>query len=274
MISTDQVTALMNGGVVVDESGEKVGKVGQVYLDDNSGQPEWVTVNTGLFGTSESFIPLQQATVSGQEVRVPYAKGFIKDAPRVEADAHLDRDDEAELYRYYGTGGHSETSGGTYDEDRTLETRDTGTGRGVGQDTSGPNTDDAMTRSEERLNVHTEKVATGRARLRKYVVSENVTTQVPVTREEVRVEREPITDANRDQAMSGGDLTDEEHEVTLTAERAVVNKDTVPVERVRLGKETITEQEQVSEEVRKEVIETDLPEGTAAGTPQDRSDRT
>lgn len=121
-------------------------------------------MSTGLFGTSESFVPLRGATVrDDSEIQVAFTKAVIKDAPRVDADGHLDADDEAGLYRYY-------------------EIEDTGGGDervGEGQDTSGPNTDDAMTRSEERLDVGTEKVATGRARLRKYVVTENVTTTVP-----------------------------------------------------------------------------------------------
>jgi uncharacterized protein (TIGR02271 family) len=112
-----------------------------------------------------------------------------------------------------------------------------------------------MTRSEEQLHVGTETRATGRARLRKFIVTENVTKTVPVSREEVRIEREPITDANRGDAMAGGDLTSEEHEVVLNEERVVVNKETVPVERVRVDKDTVTGEQQVSEEVRKEQIE-------------------
>ena len=118
-----------------------------------------------------------------------------------------------------------------------------------------------MTVSEERLNVGTEQREAGRARLRKYVVTENVTQTVPVQREEVRVEREPITDANRDAAMSGPDISEDEHEVVVHEERPVVQKETVPVERVRLDTETVTEQETVGEEVRKERVdvEGDVP---------------
>ena len=112
-----------------------------------------------------------------------------------------------------------------------------------------------MTRSEEQLHVGTEKVEAGRARLRKYVVTENVTQTVPVSHEEVRLEREPITGANRGAAMSGSDISEEEHEVTLRAERPAVNKETVPVERVRLGTETVTEEHEVSETLRKEQID-------------------
>ena len=119
-----------------------------------------------------------------------------------------------------------------------------------------------MTRSEERLNVGTEREATGRVRLRKYVTTEHVTQTVPVQREEVRIEREPITDANRGAAMSGPGISEEEHEVVLHEERPVVEKETVPVERVRLDKETVTDEVTVDEEVRKERIETDGDDNT------------
>ena len=127
----------------------------------------------------------------------------------------------------------------------------------VGHDTSGPTTDNAMTRSEEQLNVGTRSEEVGRARLRKYVVTENVSETVPVSREEVRVEREPITDANIGNAMDGPAISEEEHEVTLHAETPVVEKEAVPVERVRLDTETVTEQATVTEGVRKEQIDVD-----------------
>ena len=128
----------------------------------------------------------------------------------------------------------------------------------MGHDTSGPTTDDAMTRSEERLNVGTRSQEAGRARLRKYVVTENVTQTIPVSREEVRLEREPITDENLGAARSGPEISEEEHEVILHEERPVVEKEAVPVERLRLDTETVTEQETVSEDVRKEQIEADI----------------
>ena len=127
----------------------------------------------------------------------------------------------------------------------------------VGRDTSGLTTDDAMTRSEERLQVGTQTVQTGTARLKKRIVTENVTTTVPVSREEVYVEREPMTDVNRGKALDGPDLSEEEHEITLTAEQPVVAKETVAVERVRLGTNTVTDQVEVNETVRKEQIDTE-----------------
>jgi uncharacterized protein (TIGR02271 family) len=127
----------------------------------------------------------------------------------------------------------------------------------VGRDTPGPTTDDAMTRSEEELRVGTTQRERGKARLRKYVTTEQVTQTVPVQREEVRVEREPITDANLDAATSGPAISEEEHEVTLREEEPVVEKRAVPKERVRLDTETVTDERQVAEEVRKEQIEVD-----------------
>ena len=133
----------------------------------------------------------------------------------------------------------------------------------MGHDTSGPTTDSAMTRSEEHLRVGTETHEVGRARLRKYIVTEQQSVQVPVSREEVRVEREPITDANRGDAYDGPALSEEEHEVVLHAERPVVDTEVEAVERVRLDTETVRGTETVSGEVRKEEIEVVDETGTA-----------
>ncbi len=249
---------------VQDSSGDKIGKVGQVYLDDNSSQPKWVTVNTGLFGTNESFIPLEQASFDGDALTVPVTKDQVKDAPRVAADGHLAPEEEAELYRYYGLSNDSGSDGQNSGYDASA-------GETVGRDVSGPTTDEAMTRSEERLNVGTEQVETGRARLRKYVTTRTESVQVPVSREEVRVEREPITDANRDDAVSGPELSEEEHEVVLTEERPVVATETVPVERVRLDKDVVTDTEQVSEEVRAEQIDVDTDQDADSSPDQNRN---
>jgi uncharacterized protein (TIGR02271 family) len=260
------------GSDAYGSDGSKIGSVGQVYLDDQTGQPAWVTVNTGLFGTNESFIPLSQASFSGDRLTVPYDKNKVKGAPNVAADGHLSPDEERELYAYYGVGytdtdhdttttGYDTTTTG-YDTDTAGYDTDT---RTEGHDTSGPTTDDAMTLSEERVNVGTQRREAGRARLRKYVVTENVTQTVPVTREEVVVEREPITDANRGNATSGPDISEEEHEVVLHEETPVVEKTVEPVERVRLGTQQTTEQQTVTEEVRKERIDTDTT-GTGTGT--------
>ena len=280
MIGTDTISRVI-GQDVYDEAGEKIGSASEVYLDDETGQPEWVTVRTGLFGTKESFVPIRDADLTNDGVRVPVSKERVKDAPKIDTDGHLSPAEEEELYRYYGYG--TGTTAGMETTTTTTGVADTGPrrdtdrdgvhddveGRTVGHDTSGPTTDNAMTRSEERLNVGTRETEVGRARLRKYVVTENVTETVPVTREEVRVEREPITDANIGNALDGPAISEEEHEVVLTAETPVVEKEAVPVERVRLDKETVTEQAQVNEELRREEIEVEGAD-TNLGTDRDR----
>ena len=278
MITQQNIDTLLgNGGNVLGSDGEKIGSIGQVYLDDQTGEPSWVTAKTGLFGTSESFVPLQGADVAGHDVRVPYSKSQVKDAPRVDSDGSLSPEEEDRLYRHYEIGGGTSsytdtttTTGTVGHNDRDIDLDTTGrhadltenrtdtqsnTHGTVGHDTSGPTTDNAMTRSEEQLRVGTERREAGKARMRKYVVTENVTQTVPVSHEEVRVEREAITDANRGDAYDGPAISEEEHEVTLHAERPVVEKEAVPVERVRLDTETVTSNETVSADVRKEKIE-------------------
>ncbi|GAA2888022.1 hypothetical protein Acy02nite_81850 [Actinoplanes cyaneus] len=216
-------------------------------------------MRTGLFGLNESLFPLQDADLRDDRVVVPFEKATVKDAPNVDADhdepltqAEVDR-----LYQHYGTtwdDAYRSYQAGAAAADSSY------TGAGTASDGAGLSGDDAMTRSEERLNVGTQREQVGRARLRKYVVTEQQQVSVPVSREEVRPEREPITDDDRDAAYSGADLTESEHEVTLHAERPVVDTEAVPVERVRLGKESVTEQQTVGGEVRKERIEADLPD--------------
>jgi uncharacterized protein (TIGR02271 family) len=240
MVDIDTVRS-WQGRTMVDRDGDRVGSIDSIYVDDQTGEPEWALVNTGLFGTKSTFVPLAQANPSGDQVQVPYDKQLVKDAPKMDPDQHLSEAEEQQLWRHYGL------DYGAADTD--VDTRGT-----VGRDVSGPTTDDAMTRSEEELQVGTETRERGRARLRKYVTTETQQVTVPVQREEVRVEREPITDANLDAATSGPAISEEEHEVTLHEEEPVVEKRAVPRERVRLDTETVTEERQVTEEVRKEQI--------------------
>ena len=258
MINENEIRNVI-GQTAYDSNGDKVGKVGHVFLDDETGQPEFATVNTGLFGTNETFVPIANANVSGDRLTLPFTKDQIKDAPNVDADGgHLDQSEEARLYQHYGMS-YSERSSDTglasgYDDDTNL-TGHTNVHGTEGHDTSGPTTDDAMTRSEEHLEVGTTSREAGRARLRKYVTTETETATVPVTKERAVIETEPITDGNVGDALDGPAISEEEHEVVLREEEAVVSKTAEPVERVRLGKETVTEQETVTEEVRKEHIE-------------------
>ena len=283
MISNQQVEGLMSAsGNVLGADGDKIGSVGTFYLDDQTNEPAWVTVNTGLFGTSETFVPLSEATVEGVDVLVPYSKDEVKNAPQIESDGSISAEEEVTLYRYYGftyddgtsDAGITSADAGTdtlnRSETDTVSSADRDTSSGLADDAaasgagrsaaSGSNVDDAMTRSEERLDVGTEEHETGRAKLRKYTVTETVTTQVPVSHEEVRIEREPITDSNRDAAMSGPELREDEYEVTLHSEEPVVSKHAEPVERVRLETETVSGTESVSGDVQKEKIDAEVDE--------------
>jgi uncharacterized protein (TIGR02271 family) len=277
------------GGQLYDRDGQKVGKIDEIYLDADSNEPEWALVNTGLFGSKSTFVPLRGAAVREGEIHVAYDKGVIKDAPGIDPDGRLSPEEEDELYRHYeleggaagdgGAGadyGERETQGRTATADAgDIGDRDVARGeaadradigdrdveRGTGDrdvgrgDAAGGR--DAMTRSEEELRVGTSRRETGRARLRKWVETEEVTKTVPVQREEVRLEREPITDANRDDALAGPEISEDEHEVVLHEEEPVIEKETVPKERIRLDKDVQTDEQQVSDEVRRERVDVD-----------------
>jgi uncharacterized protein (TIGR02271 family) len=247
-MTDSQSIAEWRGQELLGSDGDKIGTIEEIYVDNDTDQPEWALVKTGLFGGKGTFVPLSQATPEEDGVRVPFEKAMVKDAPNIDPDGQLSPSEERTLYEHYSLEyGDTDTGSGT----------GTGTDETVGRDTSGPTTDDAMTRSEEELNVGTQSRETGKVRLRKHVVTENVETTVPVQREEVRVEREPITDANRGDATAGPEISEEEHEVTLHAEEPVVDKQVVAKERVRLDKDVVQEERQVSDSVAKEQIEVD-----------------
>lgn len=147
-----------------------------------------------------------------------------------------------------GTGKHrdAETSGTA----RPLVGAGAGSERSASADLGGK---EELIRSEEQLRIGTEEYESGKARLHKYVVTENVTRTVPVMHEEVRVVREPLQPG--DKAAGRGNINEQDVEVTLHAERATMRKETVPVERVRMETKKVTEQKEVSAELRKEQID-------------------
>lgn len=229
------------GHDAVDESGDKVGTIDEIYVDDATGQPEWLAVKTGMFGSKLSFVPLQGATRKDDALCVPFSKDLVKDAPKVDPDGHLEPEEEDRLYRHYGR------------EDPSQGQQQAQAEAKGGEGNAGGDDSETMTRSEEELAVGTRSRETGKVRLRKYIVTENVTTTVPVQREEVRVEREPIADGEG----GGGELGEDEQEMVLHEEEVVAEKKVVGKEKVRLDKDTVSEEQQVSEEVRKEQIEVD-----------------
>jgi uncharacterized protein (TIGR02271 family) len=264
------------GEDLYDGNGDKIGSIEEIYLDAETSEPEWALVKTGMFGTKSTFVPLHDLSREGDALRVPYDKDQVKDAPKPDPDGELSKDEEAQLYRHYGleyselgsasglpqggTGTRGTAGAGAGAGAGTGGTPDragAGTSSGTATNGGGDGADDAMTRSEEELHAGTTRKETGRVRLRKYVESEDVQETVAVGREEARVEREPITDDSVDTAMSGPEISEGEHEVVLHEEEVVAEKRAVPKERVRLDKDTVTDERQVSDTVRKERIEID-----------------
>lgn len=304
---TDLDPLIRRRSAVQSGDGDRVGSIGVVYLDDADERPTWVTVHTGLFGTRESFVPLEGASVQGQKLVVAYPRDLIKHAPSIDRDGHLGPEEEAELYRHYGLdrvappatssapgppavtlqpegpavpgdgGMRMPDDGGTrpLDDGRTRALGAAGTGSedAVGTrtpDGGAPQTHDEggtpwVVRSEERLRVGTERVEAARVRLRKYVVTEEATLAVPLKREELRIDVEPVTSAsNLDD--DGAPFQEQSVELVAREEVAVVGKETVALERVRMRKVEVDGRATVREEVRKERITTSTVSGTGSGT--------
>ena len=251
-----------HGHTMVDPDGGLIGRIDAIYVDEESGRPAWALVSLGAAGTRSTFVPIAEATTAGGDVRVPYHRQLVNDAPGVQLDRNLSVAEERRLFRHYGLdydAGHAgappQGPGGTSDAGLPAGAREAGvdTDRDTGRAASGQTSDDAMTRSEEELRVGTQTRERGRVRLRKYVTTDEVTQPVPVRREEVRLEQEPPADA---EAETGGpEGTDAGSEMVLHEEQPVVEKRVVPRERVRLDKEVETDEEQVTGEIRKEHID-------------------
>ncbi|ROR65208.1 DUF2382 domain-containing protein [Agrococcus jenensis] len=259
MTDSNGRTDALSDGTIYDSSGAKVGRVTQVYLDDATGEPAFATVSTGWFGARESFVPIDAAAVEGDEIRVPYDKELMRGAPSVEADTHLTEAEEDELYRYYGLGGSAGSVGsGGHDHDHDHD-HDHVAGQHFDEDLGTTprevvDADDAsVVRREEQLHVGTERVETGRVRLRKHVVTERESVTVPVERDELEVVREPLDGT----AASTGALGDDEIDVRLTEERPVVDKEVVDAERIGLDRRTVTDQETVRADVAREEVDID-----------------
>lgn len=329
-MATYDVNALLSA-TAYGSDGDKIGKVEQVFLDDNTEEVTFVTVNTGLFGAKESFVPVDGAQQDGDRFVLPYTKDVVKDAPNVDADQHLSPAEEEEIYRYYkmnysgagtddrdrdltdrdrtagvadrddryaedtdrnavpasgtaGTAGFPENDGypgtdrdatdrnstaGIADVDHDIRDRDLDADRDRDLDRT-DRADNGVVRHEEQLHVGKEQRETGRARLRKYVVTDHETVDVPLEREEVRVERTPLNDTE----TTGGTIGEEDVDVTLHEERPVVAKETVGVEKVGLEKDTVSDTERVDADVRKEQVDVENDAGRGTGLNDDeRRDR-
>lgn len=242
MINADAVTRIV-GAEVVDSDGRELGSVVEVYLDDITGQPEWAMVQRGLFGTGPTCVPLSEAQLMGDRLRVPYERSVLVSAPSLRPDqGHLSRSEEAELRGHFGVAAAPETGVGRADPHRGLVEEPDGA---------------VMIRSEEQLRIGTEWVQTERVRVRKVIVTEDVTVTVTVAHEELHIERQALGTDEVAHPSSSSTPQVVDHVIVLHAERPVVTTEVVPVERVHVGTVTVTALESVSDSVRVEHIDAD-----------------
>src|SRR4051794_6374690 len=271
------------GSTAYDSSGDKIGTVEHFFSDDRTGAPTWVAVSTGLFGTRHSVVPAVDATFADGALRLPVTVDAVKSAPHVAGD-HLDPAAEMELRRHYGmtaTGAEpavaptvapvaAPTPAPSAAPTQEMPAVPAAPPAGPST-TAAPATEGAMTRSEEQLRVGTERIATTRARLVKYVVTEEVQITVPIRREEIRVEEVPLDDATAAPGESlvpmDGGSSGLPGEIVLHTERPVVTVEVVPVERVRLRVDVVEGQETVTSQVQREqiVVDRDSAPGVSPG---------
>lgn len=246
---------------VLDATGEDLGQVGDVYLDDDTGRPEWVTVKTDAQSRQVHFVPLVDAQWVGESIQVPHDKRRIENSPGLPPEESLSVAQEEDLYRYYripaqrrreGLGSITESAPGTATGTAAGAAAGTAAAGRTEQERPGAEEEISTIRSEERMRVGTERREAGRVHLRKYVVTTPVERTVPVSHEEVEVEREPITGA---ETGRGRPLAEGEQEVILHEERPVVETESVPVERVRVRAKKVEGEETVRGELRREEVE-------------------
>jgi uncharacterized protein (TIGR02271 family) len=286
------------GARVTGGDGQMVGTVEQVFNDDADGRPVWALVRAGK---KDKFVPLGGSRVTKDGLSVPFDTNLIMSSPEVDAGQHMSAAQAEQLNRHFGLtipqqagepdvppqGGQQDVSGRTGQQDISGQPGQQGPQQG-GQDISGragqrdarggqpdqstqpgqqgtgaPLAGEWLTRSEERVDVGTEMLQSGRARLHKYVDTQPVEQAVHVYHEEVDVERVPITP---DDQVSGVTMAEDQQEIILHEERAVFRKEAVPVERVRLVVRRVEEDRTFRDEVRKERIEIESDDGrTPAG---------
>ena len=267
--------------VVVDRDSATVGTISTFYLDQVSGLPTWALVHTGWLGDRHSFVPLANAVEVDGEIRLPYTKAQVREAPEIAGEDELSADDELLLYGHYGLHDHH---GAVAERPRASQVTEAAPEPRppVPPDREGSPTPDAMapvvhtsrrpdppaapgdaglvvTRSEEELRVG-RRTRLRRLRLRKYVVTEYVTRTIPIRREKVRLEELPsdqVADGGADGWVDPGQDDATQLELVLHREEPVVQLRAVPVERVRLVKRLVTDQRTVTEELRAERVEVD-----------------
>lgn len=250
---------------VVDTEGNKVGSIENIWVDGATEQLEFVAVKTGRLLGKTHIVPVADARIdeANRQVRVPYREGQIKDAPHIDHDAELSDEDEQRVYDHYGverstapspTGlaGDAGTTGERRQAARTTD-RDRGAGGADARpDMTGQDRQN-IPLAEEQLRVGKREEEAGRARLRKVVRTEHVSQPVELRREEVRVERVPVSgqDAPPDA------FQEQEIEVPVSREEPTVEKEARVTEQARVEKTAQTERRTVEGDVRREDVELD-----------------
>jgi len=269
---------------VVDRNGNNIGTLDCIWAD-HTGEPAFVGVRTGWFLGKTHVVPAESVEVSeqGQRLRLPYSAEKVKSAPAYDADIDVTEAQEREVYSYYGlsnrTGNMMGRSSSALDRtDETATTSDyTGRTAGIGAGTSAAETGRRATRegqeeatlklSEEQLRIGKREVEAGGIRLRKVVRTEIVNQPVELRREDVIIERVPAAGAT-----TGGSFEEQEVYIPLRREEAVVEKEVRVREEVRARKESQTDTQQVTEQVRREDV--DIERTGEAKERNPRRDRT
>jgi uncharacterized protein (TIGR02271 family) len=252
------------GHDLVDRDGVKAGSIVDLYVDEQTGQPTWGLVRTGLLGSRQTLVPLDQATVplavmvSGAgSIQVPLESAAILDAPSVAVGEEISEATAMALRRYYGLGDRAAPAEGDHGPSDT-ESLDAGAALPAAKTTAAMTSastepSGTMIRSEEELRVRVRRRAR-RVRVKRYVVTDYVTTTIPVRREELRLEEALVDQASRTAPPA---LPGDSWEMVLHQEEPVVSRQVVARERIRLHVQTVTEHRRISGEVRKERIEID-----------------
>jgi uncharacterized protein (TIGR02271 family) len=271
-----------SGYTVVDEGGSKIGKVDDLFLDEND-QPEYFGVKTGFLGTSSTLIPADVTTTdeANQTISVSSDKNTVKDGPAFDDDREITPEYENEVRSYYGLGSVDTTedrgaygdydgehsgagttgpaSAGTVGSGMSMGDTETGEFREHDRADEGPaqsRGDDLededelrVQRSEEELVAGTREREAGSVNVRKRVRIDRERVEVPTRREEVSVERVPAS-GDASEAQIGA----EEVSVPVVEDEVVVQKKPVVKEEIRLRKDVVHERQVVEEDVRREEV--------------------
>jgi uncharacterized protein (TIGR02271 family) len=267
------------GYEVYDQSGSKIGKVDDLFVDE-SDQPEYVGVKTGFLGTSSTLIPWEAVSSTddeGRAITVATDKETAKNGPAFDDDREITPEFESEVYSHYGlsrsSGSESSGSYGSYYSDDT-DAGTVGPGMSMGDTESGEFREHALTdeginqsrgddlededelrvqRTEEELRAGTREREAGSVSVRKRVRTDRERLEVPTRHEEVSVERVPVSEGTASEAQIGED----EVRVPVTEEEVVVEKRPVAKEEVRIRKDVVEDTEVIEEDVRREEIDVD-----------------